>query len=176
MNGLWRALVAGLILAGTAFWLQSTALPVAGAPSMDGISVYAPAASNDNDPCLSDNPRKQKKCNFNGGVPAVSGDPSQNGDLRVAVWTSREKPFLNAPTTVTSTGSGTPLDSVWIWVDGPAGTLGPVVVPCNGATTCVAELSFVPVVGGYGIHGRARDTSGREAQQDVGLFASENSR
>jgi hypothetical protein len=184
MNGMWRALVAGLLLGGMALWLPSTALQAASVPGTDGIAVYAPAASNDNDPCLSGNPRKHKKCNFNGGVPNPGGDPSQNGDLKVELWLSANHVAANVPFTITVTGSGTPIDQVWWWTDQASLTPsdsptnpGTVVQGCGGTNPCVLAANLIARgPGWYNFHGRVRDTSGREAQQDLPFLVTENSR
>ena len=64
MSWIWRVVVAALVIGGIAYWLPSAPSDTAVAAGANGLPVYAPAAANDNvDPCLSGNPRKQKKCN-----------------------------------------------------------------------------------------------------------------
>src|SRR3954462_12710665 len=77
MSWLWRALVAVLLVGGPALWLPAASTDAAPQPDAATITVQGPAADKKDDPddlCRNkNNPRKLKKCHFNGW------DLNQNG-------------------------------------------------------------------------------------------------
>jgi hypothetical protein len=160
------------------------------------------ASDNDND-WASDNDNDNFSDNDNDADPAptstpvpgstVPNDPNNagaqvtNGDLTVDLWRSTDRPVVNTPFQLGVTGSGAPIERVWIWADAPGGNAGPAnddfawtgersrdcggINPCDQSWTLIARN-----VGYYNIHAKVRDTSGREVQTDWYVLFSENPR
>ena len=118
MNWLWRALVAVVLVGGPILWLPATSTDAAPQPGAAEMAVRGPANGSKDDPddlCHNtNNPRKLKKCHFNGwdlnqngnGNDNASGDQvladlsatgakvTQDG-LSVDLWRSTESPVIN---------------------------------------------------------------------------------
>jgi hypothetical protein len=196
MNWVWRALVAVVLVGGPTFWLSATTTDAAFHAGDAPTIVHAPAGANKDDPddlCGSGNPRKQKKCHFNGwdlntngngndNVPLNYVDPNATGaqvvvdGLSVALWRSAESPVINAPISLAVTGDGAAIERVWWWAEGPVYT-GPFVDDlafvgeqshdCGGAQPCSWSWPAVTrYLGPYTLHARVRDVNGREVQTD----------
>lgn len=197
MNWLWRALVAVVLVGGPALWLPAASTNAASQPDAAAISVQGPAAAKKDDPddlCHNtNNPRKQKKCHYNGwdlnqngndndaGV-SVATDPSATGatvtqdGLSVALYRSAESPVINVPVVVAITGSGAAIERVWWWAEGPVFTgpfvddlafVGQMNHDCAGVQPCAFSWQVqTRYLGSYMLHARVRDTVGREVQTD----------
>src|SRR4051812_29553347 len=99
MNWLWRALVAIVLVGGPIFWLPATSTDAAFQPDANETAVRGPAADKKDDPddlCGSANPRKQKKCHYNGW------DQNRNGN-------DNDSPVLGD---ATATGAKVTLDGL----------------------------------------------------------------
>ena len=148
MRRIWRALVAVLLVTGPMFWLP-TATTDAASVSDGGASGAEAVYGKKDDPedlCGSSNPRKQKKCRYNGwdndnwwendnnhndndhhhdGWNGVGTDPSMAGisvineGLVVELWKSSDTPALNTPLIVAVKGDGAQIARVWWWAEGP---------------------------------------------------------
>jgi hypothetical protein len=197
VNSFWRLVVALALVGAPAFWFSTNVTDAA--PELAGsiTGVRAPLSDNVNDNdrdelCGSGNPRKQKKCHFNGwdnvndngndndasmaidsmapgGIVTVDG-------LTVELFRTAEPPVLNAPFVVSVKGSGAPIERVSWWVEGPVHQ-GPYVddlaftgmanYECNGSQPCAWSWPVVArYLGPYMLHARVRDTAGREVQTD----------
>jgi hypothetical protein len=149
MSWYWRALVAALLLGGTALWVPVAATNAAGPFGSTGTTVQAPfAQDNDNsdnddgdndaaDNNSNDNDVADDNANDNGEDndndvststdPNVPTDPSQTGaqvsnaDLTVDLWKSNERPVVNTPFQIAVTGNGAPIERIWWWADSPGG-------------------------------------------------------
>lgn len=147
MRRIWRAFVAVLLVTGPLFWLPTTTTDAAsgeGGGPQDSQAVYG-KKDDPEDLCGSSNPRKQKKCRYNGwdndnwwendnnhndnshqdgwnGVgtdPAMAGISVINEGLVVELWKSSDAPALNAPLIVAVKGDGAQIARVWWWAEGP---------------------------------------------------------
>jgi hypothetical protein len=230
MNWIWRALVAGLLLGGTIFWVPAMSTAASGPYAAAGSTVRGPATQDNNEDDndaddnteddnsednkesdnenindnvddnenLNDNASDNENDNdtnepsVNPGGSNVTGDPSnagmqvQNGDLTVDLWRSNDHPVANTPFQMGVTGSGAPIERVWIWAESPGGEnpqgddfalAGEHSFTCNGANPCTQNWNFIARnVGYYNIHARVRDTSGREVQTDWFVLFSSNPR
>jgi hypothetical protein len=190
--------LAALLVGGPAFWFSASdtdasAQFVAAVPA----GVYGPLADNINnkDPdevCGSGNPRKRKKCHYNGwdlnmngndnAVTVVASDTTAPGitvtvdGLTVELTRTADPPVLNAPFVVSVKGSGAAIEKVSWWVEGPVPS-GPFVddlaftgmqnYDCAGQQPCAWSWPVVArYLGPYMLHARVRDTNGREVQTD----------
>jgi hypothetical protein len=142
----WRALVAALLVVGPMLWLPVSATDAASMSVGATEDVQATLAKKgDNDEkeelCGSSNPRKQKKCRYNGwdndnwngngndnddngwngaGTdPSLTGAPVTQNGLTVELWKSADSPELNAPLMVAVKGDGAQIERVWWWAEGP---------------------------------------------------------
>lgn len=138
-----RALVAALLLVGPAIWLPvaTDASTIAGDVE-DAQAAFFGKKDDPEDLCGSSNPRKQKKCHFNGwdngnwnknsndnrsadswnGVgtdPTLAGGSVTRDGLTVELWKSADNPSLNAPLMVAVKGDGAQIARVWWWAEGP---------------------------------------------------------
>ena len=197
MNWFWRLVVALILVGAPALWFSTHVTDAA--PELAGpiTGVRAPLSDNvnDNDPdelCGSSNPRKQKKCHFNGwdnlngndngNGTILASDSTAPGDvvtvdgLSVELSRTAEPPVLNTPFVVSVKGSGAPIERVSWWVEGPVHQ-GPYVddlaftgmanYECNGSQSCAWSWPVVArYLGPYMLHARVRDTAGREVQTD----------
>jgi len=199
MSWLWRALVAVVLVGGPALWLPATATNAAMQTGAAETAVQGPSAANKDDPddlCGNKfNPRKQKKCHFNGWDlnQNGNGNDNDNGDdvladlsttgakvtvdgLSVDLWRSTERPVINVPMVIAITADGAPIERIWWWAEGPVYT-GPFVDDfafvgqqshdCTGTQPCAWSWPIVSkYLGPYMLHARVRDTAGREVQTD----------
>lgn len=197
MFALLRALLAAVLLGGLGVGLSApvsdAAPPVTGSPIGDRVNEI-----NDNDPdelCGSGNPRKQKKCRYNGWdnlnqndnddqemYQASNVDPSATGarvtvdGLSVELWKSSESPVINTPLVIVIKGEGAAIERIWWWAEGPVYTgpyaddlafIGTQTYACAGMEPCTWTWPVTPKYHGpYTLHARVRDTSGREVQTD----------
>lgn len=208
MHAVWRALLAALLLGGLGVGFSapvSDASPQSFRPVSDVRGPVAEAGLgdrvydvNDNDPdelCGSDNPRKQKKCRYNGWdnlnqndnddqemYQASVLDPSATGarvtvdGLSVELWKSSESPVINTPLVIVVQGDGAAIERVSWWAEGPVYTgpyaedlafIGTQTYECAGVNPCVWTWPVTAkYVGTYMLHARVRDTAGREVQTD----------
>jgi hypothetical protein len=196
MTWLWRMIVAVILIAGPLVWLPVATIDAASpADSTDSV-VMGPAAGKKDDPddlCGSSNPRKQKKCHFNGwdlnqngndndntyqvlsDVTATGARVTQNG-LTIDLWRSTESPVITVPMVIAINADGAAIDRVWWWAEGPVFT-GPFVDDlafigeqshaCGGTQPCAWSWPVVTrYLGNYMLHAKIRDTTGREVQTD----------
>lgn len=198
MSTIWRMALAALLVGGPAFWFSATetdAAPnfVAPVPT----DVHGPLADNINndDPdevCGSSNPRKRKKCHYNGwdlntngndnAAVVLASDTTAPGvtvtvdGLTIELTRTADPPVLNAPFVVSVKGSGASIEKVSWWVEGPVPS-GPLVddlaftgmqiYDCGGQQPCAWSWPVVArYLGPYMLHARVRDTNGREVQTD----------
>jgi len=159
--------------------------------ALDNENDNDPVPENDN---ASDNDNDSSGSTGNPGDPnTIPTDPNragmqvQNGDLTVDLWRSTDRPVVNTPFQLAVTGSGAPIERVWIWAESPGGNAGPAgddfaltgerSHSCGGANPCSQNWTLIARnVGTYQIHARVRDTSGREVQTDWTALFSENPR
>jgi len=198
MNWLWRALVAVVLVGGPIFWLPAPSTNAASQPGAAETAVLGPANANKDDPddlCHNtNNPRKLKKCHFNGwdlntndngndnasdilaDLSATGAKVTQDG-LSVDLWRSTESPVIAVPIVLAITASGAPIERVWWWAEGPVYTgpfvddlafIGQQTHDCAGAQPSCAWSWQVQTryLGAYLLHARVRDTAGREVQTD----------
>ncbi|MCC7368469.1 MAG: hypothetical protein IT306_08605 [Chloroflexi bacterium] len=181
--------MAALLLLGAPVLLAPTGIVMAaGDLALQGASVLSPAAGiNNDDPdelCRSGNPRKQKKCRYNGwdndnawttgGGPDARSIGSARSGLTVELWRSNEWPKANSNLTLAVKGDQAPISQVsWRAVgptaDDPAGDdmahRGEQTYDCAGAVPCAFAWNVVPRYSGYyAVYAKVRDTSGNEAE------------
>jgi hypothetical protein len=197
LNWFWRLVVALTLVVVPPLWLSATVTDAA--PELAGAlsGVRAPLSDNVNDNdrdelCGSGNPRKQKKCHFNGwdnlngndnGNQTVqASDSFAPGDivtvngLTVELSRTAEPPVVNTPFVVSVKGSGAPIERVSWWVEGPVhqgpfgddlALTGVANFECGGSQSCAWSWPVVArYLGPYTLHARVRDTAGREVQTD----------
>ena len=192
----WRSVLAALLVGGPAFWFPATETDAAPQFAAVATDVRGPLADNINndDPdevCGSSNPRKRKKCHYNGwdllldngndnaAVVAASnttapGETVTVDGLTIELTRTAEPPVLNTPFVVSIKGSGAAIDKVSWWVEGPVPSgpfaddlafTGMQTFECAGQQPCAWSWPVVArYVGPYMLHARVRDTSGREVQ------------
>jgi hypothetical protein len=198
VNWFWRLVVALTLVGVPPLWISATVTDAAPAVAGSITTAYGPASDNVNDNdrdelCGSSNPRKQKKCHFNGWDVNVNGNDNSNetvlpsdsiapgnvvtvDGLTVELARTAETPVLNTPFVVIVKGSGAPIERVSWWVEGPVHQ-GPYVddlaftgmanYECNGGQPCAWSWPVVTrYLGPYMLHARVRDTAGREVQTD----------
>jgi len=197
VNVIWRTVLAALLVGGPTFWFSATETDAAAQFVTAATEVRGPAADNINnkDPdevCGSSNPRKRKKCHYNGwdqntngndnAVYIVASNTTAPGDtvtvdgLSVELSRTAEPPTLNAPFVISVKGSGAAIEKVFWWVEGPVQSgpfvddlamTGTMTYDCAGAQPCAWSWPVVArYLGPYMLHARVRDTSGREVQTD----------
>lgn len=195
MGVIWRTVLATLLVSGPALWFSATETDAAPRFVAVATDVRGPVADNINndDPdelCGSSNPRKQKKCRYNGwdlntngndNLPVVLASdttaPSETvtvDGLSVQLTRTAEPPTLNAPFVISVKGDGAAIERVFWWVEGPVQS-GPFVddlaltgttsYDCAGAQPCAWSWPVVArYLGPYTLHASVRDTAGREVQ------------
>lgn len=198
MSVIARMLLAVLLLGGPALWFTATETDAAPHFSPVPTDVRGPLADNINndDPdelCRSGNPRKRKKCHYNGwdlllnnsndNAPVVlasnttaPGETVTVDGLTVELTRTADPPTINAPFVVSVKGSGAPIERVFWWVEGPVPSgpfaddlafTGTATYDCAGAQPCAWSWPVVArYLGPYMLHAKVRDTSGREVQTD----------
>jgi hypothetical protein len=196
MNWLWRALISVVLIGGPVLWLPAATIDAAQEPNAASTDFLGPAAGKKDDPddlCGSPNPRKQKKCRFNGWDQNTNGNGNDNGEqiladlsatgarvsqdgLSVDLWRSTESPVLTVPMVIAITADGAAIERVWWWAEGPVYTgpfvddlafVGTLSHDCAGTQPCAWSWPVVTrYLGNYMLHARIRDTSGREIQTD----------
>jgi len=182
MAMVWRSIVALVLVAGTAIPMLTGSTDASTA--VDSTSVARVAAENDNDDiCHSGNPRKLKKCHYNGwdvNDNSVTIDASatnataSNDTLTVDLWRSLASPIVNEPFMIAIAGSGAPIARIWWWAEGPGSTspsgddltqLGQLALDCGGSPSCSQSWAVVPRSSGlYTVHAYAQDTAGRQSE------------
>jgi len=196
MNWVLRALIAVVLIGGPVLWLPAATIDAAAPPAVGTTDLLGPAAAKKDDPddlCGSGNPRKQKKCHYNGwdlnengndndaayqvlsDISATGARVSQDG-LSVDLWRSTESPVITVPLVIAITADGAAIERIWWWAEGPVFTgpfvddlafVGQQVHECVGAQPCAWSWPVVTrYLGNYLLHARIRDTSGREVQTD----------
>ena len=196
MSWVWRALIAVVLIGGPVLWLPAATTDAAAQPEAATTDLLGPAAGKKDDPddlCGSGNPRKQKKCHYNGwdlnengndndaayqvlsDISATGARVSQDG-LSVDLWRSTESPVITVPLVIAITADGAAIERVWWWAEGPVFTgpfvddlafVGQQVHECVGAQPCAWSWPVVTrYLGNYLLHARIRDASGREVQTD----------
>jgi len=193
MDWIWRVLIGGLLLGGVTVVVPVMATQAAGGADLDGSTVLRPAG-NDNNPCNSGNPRKQKKCHYNNQDNVDVSDTVQtdgqygaagvNGDVSIDLWRSTDKPVANQQFRIGVTGNGAPIAFVEWWADSPGGnggddlgSQGHVSQDCGGSWPCTLGSDVVARnVGWYVLHARVVDTNGHAVQTDWQFLASSNAR
>ena len=196
MRGIWRVVVALLLVGAPAFWMPTVDVDAASTRASAGLTAQGPAGINNDDPeelCKSGNPRKQKKCKYNGwdngnwrnvnndndgdmvaAAPALfSGASTENG-LTVQLWRSTDAPTPNFPLTLEVTGDGGAISAVSWRSTGPTadnptgddiGNYGELSHDCAGARPCVWTWTVTPRHNGYySVYAKVRDTSGQEIE------------
>jgi hypothetical protein len=159
----------------------STASASVGPVTARPEAAYAPASQNDNDDledlCSSDNPRKQKKCNYN--TPNVDNDNDNSADqapsLGIAVSTA--DPRAGDSFSLTLHATGRDLDQVWWWVPDVVSDNGndngddswladSHAANCDGSDDCSRSWDLkASHTGTITIHAKARDREGRESSE-----------
>lgn len=184
MRGIWRAVLALLLVVGPALWMPASS-EAAPDRAVSGTSAQGPAAGiNNDDPdelCRSGNPRKKKKCSYNGwdydgranGNDYRTLGSSASG-LMVELWRSNEWPETNKPLVLAVKGDAAPIAQVsWRAIgptsDDPAGGdmahLGELAYDCAGVVPCAYAWTVTPRYDGYyTVYARVRDTAGNEAE------------
>ena len=196
MSAIWRAALTALLLGGPSFWFTATETDAAPQFVARATDVRGPLADNINndDPdelCGSGNPRKQKKCHFNGwdnlngndnAAVLMSSDTTAPGiivtvdGLSVELSRTAEPPTINVPFVISVKGSGAAIERVSWWVEGPVPSgpfpddlafTGMATYECASAQPCAWSWPVVArYLGPYMLHARVRDTAGREVQTD----------
>jgi hypothetical protein len=197
MSLIVRLVLAMILVGGPAIWFSMTVTEAAAQPSTV-TEVRGPLTDiNDNDPdevCRSGNPRKQKKCHYNGwesrvnnndngstvlasdsSVPLQAAVASVDG-LTLELSRTAEPPAMNSPFVVSLKGDGASIERVWWWTEGPVQSgpfvddlamLGEQSYSCSGAQPCSWSWPVVArYLGPYTLHAKVRDTAGREVQAD----------
>ena len=153
MNVIWRAALVAALLGWTAYSFSASTTDAAPQFAAVPTDVRGPASDNINnkDPdelCRSSNPRKRKKCHYNGWeastndnvAPAVvmsnttttvtaaaaPGNTVTVDGLTVELNRTAEPPTMNAPFVVSVKGDGAAIAQVSWWVEGPVQS-GPFV-------------------------------------------------
>jgi hypothetical protein len=198
MSLIWRTLLAAIIVGGPVIWFSASVTDAVAQFDRAVTDVRGPMADNINndDPdevCKSSNPRKRKKCHYNGwdlntngndngNAIVLASDISAPGDsvtvdgLTVELSRTAEPPVINAPLVVSVKGNGAAIERVWWWAEGPV-HVGPFVddlafvgtmsYDCAGSQPCAWSWPVVArYLGPYTLHARIRDTAGREVQTD----------
>jgi hypothetical protein len=142
-------------------------------------ALNGPAAQdNDNlaEECSSSNPRKQKKCNYDGGTPYQNDNGDNGGGTPAPVGgisVSNANPGDGETVSFTVNVSGNDLNQVWWWVTGYSAddndndsslTDGSThFADCNGQSTC-SQTATIPTgaPGTLTIHAVANDHEGRQ--------------
>ena len=184
MRRIWRAVLALLLVVGPALWMPALG-EAATDIALSETTVQGPAAGiNNNDPdelCRSGNPRKQKKCKYNGwdNDNRASGNDSRilatsPDGLVVELWRSNEWPERNKPLTLAVKGDASPIAQVAWRATGPTSDdpdggdmahLGEQTYDCSGAVPCAYAWTVTPRYDGhYTVYARVRDTFGGEAE------------
>jgi hypothetical protein len=198
MRWILRAVAALLVVGGPMIWVPTATTDAALHLAEQGVSVYGPAEGKKKDDpedlCDSENPRKRKKCHYNGWDtswngnnndnddqyvavdPAMAGTPVTLDGLRVELIRSSESPVVNTPMALVVKGDGAAIERVWWWAEGPVYTgpfvddlafVGTMTFECQGAQPCAGTWQVVSrYLGPYMLHARIRDTTGREVQTD----------
>jgi hypothetical protein len=195
MRVVWRAVVALLVIVAPALWFST--IEVEGVNAADDLARSAGLAQiNNDDPeelCKSPNPRKQKKCRYNGWgngnwrdldnenendapvamVPVTTVASTPSG-LTVELSGSHDWPDPNTPLTISVKGDGAPIARVSWWSTGPTADnptgddmahFGEQGFDCSGMRPCVSTWTVTPRHNGYySVYARVRDISGQEIQ------------
>lgn len=198
MSMIVRLVLALVLLGGPALWFTATETDAAQQFAPLPSDVRGPLADNINndDPdevCRSGNPRKRKKCHYNGwdvllnngndnGAIVLASDTNAPGitvtvdGLTVELSRTADPPTINAPFVISVKGSGAAIERVSWWVEGPVPSgpfaddlafTGTATYDCTGSQPCAWSWPVVArYLGPYMLHAKVRDTSGREVQTD----------
>jgi hypothetical protein len=194
MNWLSRLLVAVLLVGGPVLWLPVAVTDAAFQSGESGTAVRGPADVKKDDPddlCGSGNPRKQKKCHYNGwdlntndngdgfvlasDTTTIGATVTQDG-LTIELWRSTDSPVITVPMSISVKGDGAAIERVWWWAEGPVyqgpfvddlAFVGEMSHDCGGSQPCAGNwLVVTRYLGPYVLHAKIRDTAGREVQTD----------
>lgn len=186
MGGFWRVIIAVLVVGIPIVWLPAVTPDVTAQVINPGSDMRGPLA-NDDDPedlCGSSNPRKQKKCRYNGwdNDNWWDNDNQQNKaedappppPVQVDMWRSTENPAPNVPLMVAVKGTGAPIARVSWWATGPTADnptgddmahWGEQGYDCGGIQSCAWSWTVIPRHNGYyAVHAKVRDTTGNEVE------------
>ena len=143
-------------------------------------TVNAPANDNDDDPCDSGNPRKQKKCHFDEADLVDDNDNADDLPPALAASVSNADPEEDDTITLTLHAWGSDITEVWWWVpddandgddngnDNEAFVNIAHVQSCDSADDCIRTSDLTPThEGTFTIHAKARDSLGRESGELV---------
>ncbi len=191
MSWIWRAFIAALLVGGPALLSPIASTSTAAALHFSGAEARGPGLKADDpeDLCGSSNPRKQKKCSYNGWDNDNWDDNDNEGDgttagvvpapelisvtdgLYVTLWRSTDTPVHNDPLILAVRGEGAPIARVSWFATGPTAEnvygddlahLGELVYECNGSQPCAWSWTVMPRhTGYYSVHARVQDTAGR---------------
>ena len=140
-------------------------------------TVNAPLNDNDDDPCNSDNPRKQKKCHFNQTDGLDDNDNSDDLPPSLTADVSDADPEEDETIALTLHAWGTEITEVWWWVPDEFDDNGNEneefanvtnVQSCDSQDDCWRLSELTPRHEGvFRIHAKARDSQGRESGELV---------
>ncbi len=192
MRGIWRVVIALLLVGAPAFWQPTFSVGAASDLVSVGTTAHGPAQINNNDPeelCNSGNPRKQKKCRYNGWDNGNWPDDNDNDDaevltstsvastangLTVELWRSNDSPDPNTPLTLSVKGDGASIARVSWWSTGPTADnptgddmahFGEQGYDCSGVQPCASTWTVTPRHNGYYcVYARVRDITGQEIE------------
>lgn len=189
MHGILRIMIALLVVGVPVIWLPTVAAGAMVQGDRVVSTALGPVADNDDpeDLCGSSNPRKQKKCRYNGwdnGDWNENGNDNDNnnnnnaaqatgpGGVSVELWRSTETPSPNSPIMLAVKGDGAPIERVSWWSTGPTADnptgddmahFGEQGYDCVGARPCAWSWTVVPRHNGYyAVYAKVRDTAGNE--------------
>lgn len=196
MRGIWRLIVALLLVGAPAFWMPTFDVDAASELVSVGSVALGSAGINNDDPeelCKSSNPRKQKKCKYNGWdngnwrnvnndndddtvatAPTSTSVASTPNGLSVELWRSNEAPAPNTPLMLAVKGDGATIARVSWYSTGPTADnptgddmahFGVLGYDCAGARPCSWNWTVTPRHNGYySVYAKVRDTTGQEIE------------
>ena len=183
MSGIWRIVIALLLIGAPALWAPALGADAANDLTFSETALHGPAEDSKREEakemCKSDNPRKLKKCHYNGwdngnwrNLPdddndneaetttpvALMSTASGVSGLTVELWRSSDTPASNAPLNLIVKGDGGSVSQI-SWrstgptfddpVGGDMAHLGELVYDCAGAAPCSSSWTVTPRYGGY---------------------------
>lgn len=171
-------LVAFALVAATPHLGRSIAMASASTGSLASSQETVNAPLNDNDdPCDSGNPRKQKKCHYNQPNGLDDNDNADSLPPSLTVTVSNADPEEDDTITLILHAWGTEITEVWWWVPDERDDNGndneefvnvAHVQSCDGQDDCWRMAELTPRHKGvFKIHVKARDSQGRESGELV---------